>query len=93
VIRRGDQNFVRAPNRAGAIKSYGRTKNDASATETAGGICSITPGRKYSDGREQGWCPKRREEIGDHPGGTAIWWNARRRALTPQVRKHTLVIA
>src|SRR5205823_4877141 len=59
-----------------------RTKNDASATETAPSVCPIAPRRKYSDRREQGRCPKRREEIGDHPGSTAIRRDARRRALT-----------
>lgn len=72
---------MRPSNPSRAIKRYGRTENDASTAKAAASICPIASGRKYSNGREQGWGPKRREEIGDHPGGPAIRRNARRRAL------------
>src|SRR5438067_1351014 len=72
---------MRAPGRAYAIKRYGRTKNDASATETAQSIRPITFRRKHSDRREQGRRSKRREEIGKHAGGAALRRESERRAL------------
>src|SRR5437763_14237401 len=74
---------MRAPGRAYAIKRYGRTKNDASATETAQSIRPITFRRKHSDRREQGRRSKRREEIGQHAGGAALRWESERRGLHP----------
>src|SRR5436309_16054604 len=68
--------FLRALAGPGAIKKYGRTKNNASTAETSRSISAFASRRKYPNGWEQGRRPKRRKEIGNDPGGTAV----RRRA-------------